>query len=108
MSFIAMNRFRIALGREAEFEQIWRERETNLPGMPGFVAFHLLRGPSNEEFALFASHTVWASRQHFDDWTNSEAFRRSHGSAARSTGLYLGPPQFEGFEVVQELTAASL
>jgi heme-degrading monooxygenase HmoA len=102
--FIAMNRFRIALGREEEFEQIWRERETNLPGMAGFVAFHLLRGPTTDEHTLFASHTVWASRQAFEDWTQSEAFRRSHGSAARSAGLYLGPPQFEGFEVVQELT----
>ena len=103
MTFIAMNRFRIALGREAEFEEIWRTRESNLPGMAGFVAFHLLRGPSNADCTLFASHTVWQSRQHFEDWTQSEAFRRSHGSAARSAGLYLGPPQFEGFEVVQEL-----
>lgn len=103
MTFIAMNRFRIALGREAEFEQIWRERESNLPGMAGFVAFHLLRGSTGDECTLFASHTVWESRQHFEDWTNSEAFRKSHGSAARSTGLYLGPPQFEGFLVVQEL-----
>lgn len=103
MTFIAMNRFKIAPGREAEFEDIWRQRESNLPGMAGFISFHLLRGPGNAEHTLFASHTVWASRQHFEDWTQSEAFRRSHGSAARSTGLYLGPPQFEGFEVVQEL-----
>src|SRR3954452_5165860 len=87
--FIAMNRFQIAPGREAEFEQIWRERDTNLPGLPGFVAFHLLRGPSTEAHTLFASHTVWESRQHFEDWTRSEAFRRAHGGAGRSTGLYL-------------------
>jgi heme-degrading monooxygenase HmoA len=105
MTYIAMNRFRIALGREPEFEQIWRERESNLAQVPGFVAFHLLRGAASDEFSLFASHTVWASREHFEAWTQSEAFRRSHGGAARSTGLYLGPPQFEGFEVVQELIA---
>lgn len=103
--FIAMNRFRIARGREEEFETIWRERESNLPGMAGFVAFHLLRGPMDEQCTLFASHTVWESRGHFEDWTRSEAFRRSHGGAARSAGLYLGPPQFEGFDVVQELVA---
>ena len=28
--FIAMNRFRIALGRESEFESIWRERATDM------------------------------------------------------------------------------
>lgn len=101
--YVAMNRFHIARGREAEFEQIWRERESNLPDTPGFLAFHLLRGPSTDAHTLFASHTLWASRQHFEDWTRSEAFRRSHGGAARSAGLYLGPPQFEGFDAVQEV-----
>ncbi len=101
MTYIAMNRFRIALGREEEFEQIWRERESNLPGMAGFVSFQLLRGPSNGEFTLFASHTTWESRGDFENWTQSDAFRRSHSGASRSVGLYLGPPQFEGFEVVQ-------
>lgn len=102
--FIAMNRFRVARGKEDEFERMWKERETNLPGLPGFIAFHLLRGPSTDEQTLFASHTVWASKQHFEDWTQSEAFRRAHGGASSSAGLYLGPPQFEGFEVVQEIT----
>ncbi|MGE4279724.1 MAG: antibiotic biosynthesis monooxygenase [Magnetospirillum sp.] len=102
MTFIAMNRFRIAKGREAEFEEIWATRESNLPGMAGFVSFKLLRGPSGDDHTLFASHVVWESRQHFEDWTRSEAFRKSHGGTARSAGLYLGPPQFEGFEVVLE------
>ena len=101
--FIAMNRFRIALGREAEFERIWKERDSHLHTVPGFVAFHLLRGPSGDEHTLFASHTIWQSRAHFEAWTQSEAFRQAHGGAARSAGLYLGPPQFEGFEVVQEI-----
>lgn len=103
--FIAMNRFRIALGRETDFEAIWKERETNLPGQPGFIAFHLLRGPSADDHTLYASHTVWASRDDFEAWTRSEAFRRSHGGAGRSAGLYLGPPQFEGFDVVQEVAS---
>ncbi|MCA1908756.1 MAG: antibiotic biosynthesis monooxygenase [Magnetospirillum sp.] len=102
MTFIAMNRFRIAKGREAEFEDIWATRESNLPGLPGFVSFKLLRGPTSDDHTLFASHVVWESRQHFEDWTRSEAFRKSHGGTARSAGLYLGPPHFEGFEVVME------
>ncbi len=105
--FIAMNRFRIALGKEQEFARIWKDRETNLPQVPGFLAFHLLRGPSDEQCTLFASHTVWASREHFEDWTRSEAFRRAHGGAGQSAGLYLGPPQFEGFEVIQEITGTT-
>jgi len=98
--FIAMNRFRIAPGREGEFEDIWRSRETHLNGVPGFKEFHLLRGPGSPEFTLYASHSVWVSQQAFTDWTRSEAFRMAHASAGSAKGIYLGPPQFEGFEVV--------
>ena len=60
--FIAMNRFRIALGREETFEDLWRKRESYLDEVPGFRQFHLLRGPSDEEATLYASHTVWRRR----------------------------------------------
>lgn len=99
--FIAMNRFRVALGQEDRFQRVWTERDTHLAGMPGFVEFHLLRGPTTEEHTLFASHTVWASRAAFEDWTRSQAFRDAHRNAGEHGGMYLGHPQFEGFEVVQ-------
>ena len=98
--FIAMNRFRIALGREAEFEALWRERDSQLDGVPGFSEFRLLRGPEDEESTLYASHTLWRSREDFEAWTRSEAFRKAHAGARGSDGLYLGHPQFEGFEAV--------
>lgn len=98
--FIAMNRFRIAPGREADFIAVWRQRESHLDGVPGFESFHLLQGPGTAEATLFASHTVWASRQAFEDWTRSEAFRRAHGQAGVQRDLYLGPPQLELFDPV--------
>lgn len=99
--FVAMNRFKIAPGREADFIEVWKNRESHLEGVPGFQEFHLLQGPSLEDHSLFASHSIWASRQAFEDWTHSEAFRKAHANAgASSKGIYLGPPQFEGFEAV--------
>lgn len=98
--FIAMNRFRIALGREEVFEELWRSRESQLDQVPGFEQFHLLKGPSDEEAALYASHTVWKSKQDFDAWTQSENFRKAHANARAPEGTYLGHPNFEGFEVV--------
>ena len=98
--FIAMNRFRIVPGKEAAFEQVWRSRDTHLKDVPGFVDFHLLRGATNEEHTLFASHTVWRSREDFEAWTRSEAFRAAHRNAGDNAPLYLGHPQFEGFEAV--------
>ena len=98
--FIAMNRFRIAPGREQDFEEIWRSRDSNLDEMPGFREFHLLRGPSDEEATLYASHTLWDDRAHFEAWTRSENFRKAHAGARAPAGVYLGHPQFEGFETV--------
>lgn len=98
--FIAMNRFRIALGREAEFIEVWRQRDSRLAGVPGFQRFNLLQGPSDAQATVFISHSTWENAQAFEDWTRSEAFRAAHASAGQQRGLYLGPPHFEGFEAV--------
>jgi heme-degrading monooxygenase HmoA len=98
--FIAMNRFRIALGREDVFEQIWRERDSHLDGVEGFREFHLLRGATTDECTLFASHVVWDSREHFSAWVESDAFKKAHGRSRAPEGTYLGHPDFEGFDVV--------
>ena len=98
--YIAMNRFRVAVGRESDFEDLWRQRDSHLAGVPGFREFHLLRGPTDQEATLFASHSVWESREAFEAWTNSEAFRNAHARARAPEGTYVGHPLFEGFEVV--------
>ena len=98
--FIAMNRFRIALGKEEEFIQVWKNRETYVETVPGFRQFHLLQGPTDETCTLFASHTVWDSQEAFEKWTKSDAFKKSHASAGSAKDIYLGPPNFEGFEAV--------
>lgn len=98
--YIAMNRFRIAPGKEEEFIEIWKQRDSQLESVPGFKEFHLLQGPADDECSLFTSHSVWASAEDFSNWTKSEAFRLAHANAGGSKGIYLGPPVFEGYEVV--------
>ena len=63
--FIAMNRFRVARGSEQAFEQVWLNRDLQLNKVPGFVEFHLLKGPEAEDHTLYASHTVWRSKSAF-------------------------------------------
>jgi heme-degrading monooxygenase HmoA len=99
--FIAMNRFKVVPGAEAEFERVWTTRDTYLHGVPGFVEFHLLRGPEREDHVLYSSHSIWRSRGAFEAWTRSEAFRAAHRSAGENKPLYLDHPDFEGFEVIQ-------
>ena len=72
--FIAMNRFRVKKGSEEAFEQVWLSRDTQLTKVPGFVEFHLLKGPEHEDYTLYSSHTVWQSKATFEAWTKSEAF----------------------------------
>lgn len=98
--FIAMNRFRIARGREADFIEVWRQRDSQLESVPGFQRFNLLQGRSDDEATVFVSHSTWASAADFEAWTRSEAFRAAHANAGQQRGLYLGPPQFEGFDAV--------
>ncbi|MFN3614435.1 MAG: antibiotic biosynthesis monooxygenase family protein [Rubrimonas sp.] len=98
--FMAMNRFKVAKGAEADFEAVWRNRDSRLAQTPGFVAFHLLKGPERDDHVLYCSHSQWKDRASFEAWTKSEHFRAAHRDVGAQKTLYLGPPEFEGFEVV--------
>ena len=45
--FIAMNRFKVKLGEETYFEEIWKNRDTHLNKVPGFKKFNLIKSESN-------------------------------------------------------------
>ncbi|MBO6759073.1 MAG: antibiotic biosynthesis monooxygenase [Roseibium sp.] len=99
--YLAMNRFRVHPGHEAAFEQVWRNRDSQLENVPGFQSFHLLKGPTAEDgTTLYASHTIWADKDAFIDWTKSEHFRIAHKNAGDNKAMYNGPPVFEGFDAV--------
>lgn len=104
--YIAMNRFKVTKETCKEFEQLWLDRESTLHELPGFIVFHLLKGPEREDHQLYSSHTVWRSVADFENWTKSEQFRKAHSNAGGSAirPLYLGHPEFEGFHVLQEIT----
>ncbi len=95
MRYIAMNRFEVVEGKGSEFENVWKDRETFLADVPGFIEFRLLRGPDD----VYISHAIWQSESDFRAWTESEAFRKAHGQGG-SRGLVKGPPVFTGYEVV--------
>lgn len=103
--FIAMNRFKVTKGAERDFEQVWLSRETHLEDVPGFIEFHLLKGPEREDYVLYASHSLWRSEKDFEAWTKSEAFRKAHARAGEGKPLYLGHPEFEGFTTLQNVRA---
>jgi heme-degrading monooxygenase HmoA len=103
--FIAMNRFKVLKDSVKDFENAWFARESYLHELPGFLCFHLLKGPEREDHILYLSHTMWRSHADFEGWTKSEAFRKAHARAGDSKPTTLGHPEFEGFHVLQEVSS---
>jgi len=78
--YFAMNRFKIAIGHEEAFENVWKGRDSSLAEVPGFKEFRLLRGETlaDEGYTLFVSSSIWESRDAFVAWTKSDNFRAAH------------------------------
>jgi heme-degrading monooxygenase HmoA len=91
-----MNRFQVVPAKEREWERIWKDRETYLQEVPGFVQFALLRGDDEGDYI---SHSIWRDRTAFDAWTRSEAFSKGHAQGSLQ-GILAGPPQLGLFQAV--------
>ena len=59
-----------------------------------------MKGVVTEEYVLYASHSVWQSKDAFEAWTKSEHFRKAHAQASAPKGTYLGHPDLELFDSV--------
>ncbi|WP_323040512.1 antibiotic biosynthesis monooxygenase [Gemmobacter sp.] len=103
--YLTMNRFKVKPGQEAAFESVWTGRDSQLPGVPGFVSFHLMKGAATQDYTLYASHTIWESEAAFTAWTKSEAFRSAHRGAGSHGAIYAGHPELEVFSSVQHISA---
>ncbi len=96
--YIAMNRFKVQNGSEADFEAVWKNRDSSLAEMKGFREFHLLRGPVNEAegYTLFASHTVWASQDDFRRLDQVGEFPRRAQECRHDESPLSWPPAIRG------------
>jgi len=82
-ALVASNRFGIKPGFEKDFEELWAKRDTSLADLPGFVNFQLLRreGSSDDDGNTYVSYTTWDSLKAFNNWRESDNFKRSHSSS---------------------------
>ena len=88
--FIAINRFRVKRGAEGAFEKVWLSRDSYLDRVPGFVEFHLLKGPEGEDHTLYASHTVWQSKAASSHGPNRRSFAlRTRAPATMRRGHFI-------------------
>ena len=70
------NRIYVAPEYHDEFEERFQNRARLVDGMPGFISNQVLR-PVNDGDP-YVVLTLWESRQDFENWIESEEFRKGH------------------------------
>lgn len=97
---VTCNRIPVNPDHADAFETRFADRAALVDGMPGFIAFHLLRPQKDGD--PYIVMTYWESREDFDNWTQSEAFKEGHArSGTLPPGTFAGHPKLEVFEVIQ-------
>ncbi len=73
------NRIYVSPEYQDAFEERFQNRARLIDGMPGFISNQVLR-PVNagDPYIVF---TLWESRQDFENWVESEEFRKGHAQA---------------------------
>ena len=59
----------IVKGKERIFEDIWKNRDSTLDDVEGFINFNLIKGKEDNDFTTYASHSTWKSEEYFINWT---------------------------------------
>ncbi len=97
---ITCNRIPVNPEHAAAFEQTFADRASLVDGMPGFIAFQLLR--PLKEGDPYIVMTFWESEAHFKGWTESPEFKEGHArSGTLPSGTFAGHPKLELHEVIQ-------
>jgi|TARA_B110000261_G_scaffold9080_1_gene9073 heme-degrading monooxygenase HmoA len=96
--YLAMSRLKVLTEKEDAFEAAWKSRETKTDGVKGFKKFNLIKGNINEEYILYIFYSEWNSENDFINWTKSDSFNLAHKNPSQQKNLYLGPPDFDGYQ----------
>ncbi len=98
--FIVMNRIPVLPKYAEAFEDRFKDRAALVDRMPEFLFFRLLRPQKNG--APYVVETLWGSKEHFENWTQSDEFKQGHARTGRlPKEAFSGHPKLELFEVAQ-------
>ena len=96
---IVSNRIPVNPEHSDAFEQTFKNRAGMVDGMPGFIAFNLLR-PDNPEDP-YVVMTFWEDKASYENWVNSEEFKAGHArSGTLPSDAFLGHPKLEVAELI--------
>ena len=97
------NRLPVKQGAAEQVVERFANSRGHVQGFPGFVSMEVLNSEAGDEVLVI---TRWQSRDAFDSWVGSEAFREAHGRGG-SENLLRGHPQMSAYEVVVEREAGT-
>ncbi len=96
---VVANRVPVDPKRAAEFEERFRESGGGGAGsFPGFIRSEVLRPVQGATYVVL---THWESREAYEAWLQSDAFRAAHRNPA-GAGVVSGHPVLEIHEIIQE------
>jgi heme-degrading monooxygenase HmoA len=90
---VVWNRIQVNEGFEERFER--RQEQAERERIPGRLFFAVLK---SDDARVYVNMSVWESRNAFQDWRGSDAFKRAHQGGME--GAVAGPPQLNIAEVI--------
>lgn len=89
--FVVMNNIPVTEEGVEIFEDRFKQRQQNVQSMPGFQAFRLLRPKSGNTYVVL---TQWASEADFENWKNSDQFKKAHKGGGTKPPAYFADKPF--------------
>ncbi len=104
---VTANRIYVNPDYAEQFEENFRNRARLVDQMPGFVRNQLLRPVNADDpYVVF---TTWESREHFEAWVGSDAFRQGHArSGTLPREAFTKANQLELHEVILDSSLPDL
>jgi len=92
--FLSQNRFAVKSGQEVAFETKWKNRESKLRDVPGFVSFFMQRRDATkaDDGYNYVASTIWKDRASFEAWRGSSQFAAAHKNADAAAAAAAEPP----------------
>lgn len=98
--FVVMNNISVTEDGWAVFEDRFKQRSSSIESTPGFQAFRLLRPLEGNTYVVL---TQWATIEDFDNWKNSEAFKKQHqhGGDTKPPAYFADRPFITSYNMVE-------
>ncbi len=107
--FISTNHISVAEGREKDFEALWHGRDRSVEDQPGFHSLDVLKpgmvlsmsaDPPAKQDNTYHVLTRWESREAFERWVRSDAFKKAH-QRERDPTIFAGRAMVTTHETIE-------